>query len=108
MNPISDARPLTRRVLNEYEQSVVDDILNAAMEWKADRMSIYHAADVGGERPEWMRFLALASTDRTDPRYQALRELLDALIVAQGLLITPTGHVERKSDRRAPHLSLIR
>lgn len=82
---------LSRRTLSPIEQDMVADTLDAAVEWKEGRMSYQDAARVAGEPDQHIRFLALTSTPRDDPRWQALRALIDVLIRASGFVVATQG-----------------
>ena len=77
---------MSARVLTPDEQDAVADVLDAAHEWQAGRMPWQVAASIGAwhDSPSRTRFLAITTTPSTDPRWHALKALLDVLVDASG------------------------
>ena len=86
------AGAMSARVLTPDERAIVDDVLDAAAEWRLGRMPWQDAARVHDHRA---RFLATTTTDRSDPRWHALQRLLDALTDATGYVRTRQGCFSR-------------
>ena len=91
------AGTMSDRVLTPEQQTAVADCLDAAAEWHAGRLPWEIAANIGDAgTPARTRFLAITTTPATDPRYPALRALLNVLIDASGWVRTRQGVFSRR------------
>lgn len=88
---------MSTRELSLDDQDMIVDTLDAAVEWQEGRMAWHDAARIGAiefngsPSAAYSRFLALTSTPKADPRWQALRALVDRLIRASGFVLTVQG-----------------
>ena len=74
------------------QQMEVEDVLDAAMEWKDGRMPTTAAAQIGGG---YVRCKAITKTPMTDPRWHALRALCEHLDDLSGAKMTRQGRFDR-------------
>jgi hypothetical protein len=71
-----------RRALEPWEQESIADVLDAAAAWAAGQLDLNTAAHTGvieyrgHPSPRYSRFIAITTTPRTDPRWQALDRLV--------------------------------
>lgn len=93
---------LINRELTDDEKWARDDILNAARDWADGKMPIYIFAEVGKlpaydsrnrrvDSAGYGRCLALMTTPKDDPRWDALNRAIGALVDLQDIVRTKQG-----------------
>lgn len=91
-----------KRALTFEEQVEVEDVLDAALAWTNGELELGVAANLGGIETDghpsapYTRFVALRTTPRSDPRWQALDSLCTKLSRMSGYMITRQGVFTRR------------
>lgn len=104
----TERRDTGRADLTPDELDTINDVLDAAQAFADGALPFYEAAAIGTladwrgvVSPAYTRYVAMTRTPKNDPRKGALLRLLDALVSAEGYVITRQGVYQRWEIRES-------